>query len=153
MDTVASAAARSLVSIRQPVQGVPDGMRLTQVSPIESGFRATLTGSTRASPTEAHLLKEGKFDSWGAPIVLPDNRTNVDAVSTTATVAGGGPARSPLVARYDRPLRFYFLSTAIPWAPWFTAGYLSRSDHPNNLLIAVLGMAGSCWLPWPWPGR
>ena len=45
LDTVASAAARSLVSIRQPVQGVPDGMRLTQVSPIESGFRATLTGS------------------------------------------------------------------------------------------------------------
>ena len=66
----------------------------------------------------------------------------MDAVSTTATVAGGGPARSPLVARYDRPLRFYFLSTAVPWVLWFTAGYLSRNDHPNNLLIAVLGMVG-----------
>ena len=44
LDTVASAAARALVTIRQPVQGVPDGLRLTGVSVIDTGFRATLSG-------------------------------------------------------------------------------------------------------------
>lgn len=45
LDSVASAAARSLVTIRQPVQGVPAGMQLTDVKVIPDGFRATLTGT------------------------------------------------------------------------------------------------------------
>lgn len=44
LDSVASAGARALVTIRQPVQGVPAGMRLESVSVIDSGFRAALTG-------------------------------------------------------------------------------------------------------------
>lgn len=44
LDSVASAAARALVTIRQPVQGVPEGMRLTEVRVIDTGFRATLSG-------------------------------------------------------------------------------------------------------------
>lgn len=52
------------------------------------------------------------------------------------------PARSPVVARYDEPLRFYLLATLIPWVIWFTAGYLSHRAEPPTTLIAILGMAG-----------
>jgi hypothetical protein len=44
-DWLDSAAARSLVTIRQPLQGVPEGMRLTEVRVIDTGFRATLSGT------------------------------------------------------------------------------------------------------------
>lgn len=40
-----SAVARSLVTIRQDVPGVPDGMRLTGVEVTDVGFRAQLTGT------------------------------------------------------------------------------------------------------------
>ncbi len=45
LDVTASALVRSLVTIRQQVHGVPDGMRLTSVTVIDTGFRATLVGS------------------------------------------------------------------------------------------------------------
>lgn len=45
LDSVASAAARELVTIRQTVQGLPDGMRLVAVSVEDDGFHARLEGS------------------------------------------------------------------------------------------------------------
>lgn len=45
LDRAASALARTLITIRQPVQGVPAGMKLTKVSVIDSGFRAALQGT------------------------------------------------------------------------------------------------------------
>ncbi len=45
VDSAASALARTLVTIRQPVPGVPDGMTLTDVSVSGAGVAATLTGS------------------------------------------------------------------------------------------------------------
>ena len=45
LDTAASAIARALVTIRQPVAGVPDGMALTAVRVVDDGFAAHLTGA------------------------------------------------------------------------------------------------------------
>lgn len=44
LDSGLSALARAAVTIRQPLQGVPDGMRLTRVSVTDAGFRAHLEG-------------------------------------------------------------------------------------------------------------
>jgi LmeA-like phospholipid-binding len=40
-----SRVVRELVTIRQPVEGVPEGMRLTAVSPTAEGFEVHLEGS------------------------------------------------------------------------------------------------------------
>ena len=45
LDSAASALARSLATIRQPVQGLPPGTRLTEVRARDDGFRAHLEGS------------------------------------------------------------------------------------------------------------
>lgn len=45
LDAAASALARRLVTIRQPVAGVPDGMALTAVRVVDAGFAARLTGA------------------------------------------------------------------------------------------------------------
>ena len=45
VDAAASALARTLVTIRQPVPGVPQGMTLTDVSVSGAGVAASLTGS------------------------------------------------------------------------------------------------------------
>lgn len=45
VDSAVSALARSLVTIRQDVPGVPDGMTLTDVSVSGAGFGVTLTGA------------------------------------------------------------------------------------------------------------
>ncbi|MFQ6173308.1 LmeA family phospholipid-binding protein [Oryzobacter sp. R7] len=45
LDAAASALARTLVTVRQPVAGVPDGMALTAVRVTDAGFAARLTGS------------------------------------------------------------------------------------------------------------
>ncbi|HEX6887058.1 MAG TPA: LmeA family phospholipid-binding protein [Candidatus Nanopelagicales bacterium] len=44
LDSAASALARSLVTIRQPVAGVPQSMALTSVSVTPEGFDASLVG-------------------------------------------------------------------------------------------------------------
>lgn len=49
------------------------------------------------------------------------------------------------VSRYRHPLAFYVLATAIPWALWFTAAWLSNQPNPSQTTIAVmtgLGLAG-----------
>ena len=44
LDDAASAAVRRLVTIRQQVEGLPQGMRLTRVEVIAGGFRVHLEG-------------------------------------------------------------------------------------------------------------
>jgi membrane protease YdiL (CAAX protease family) len=49
------------------------------------------------------------------------------------------------VSRYRHPVAFYVLATAIPWALWFTAAWLSRQPDPSQVTVAVmtgLGLAG-----------
>ena len=49
------------------------------------------------------------------------------------------------VSRYRHPVAFYLLATAIPWALWFTAAWLSRQPDPSQGTLAVmtgLGLAG-----------
>uniref|UniRef100_UPI002624653A hypothetical protein n=1 Tax=Propioniciclava sp. TaxID=2038686 RepID=UPI002624653A len=50
-----------------------------------------------------------------------------------------------IVARYQHPWRFYVVASAIPWALWFTAGWISH--HPDAVpasptWIATLGVLG-----------
>lgn len=44
LDSAASAAVRRLVTIRQQVEGLPQGMRLTRVEVVSGGFRLHLEG-------------------------------------------------------------------------------------------------------------
>lgn len=49
------------------------------------------------------------------------------------------------IERYRRPWLFYGLSTAVPWALWFGAAYLSHLSPASQLLalgVSVLGIAG-----------
>ncbi|MDH5753050.1 MAG: CPBP family intramembrane metalloprotease [Deltaproteobacteria bacterium] len=49
------------------------------------------------------------------------------------------------IDRYIHPLRFYFLSTAIPWACWFAAAYISHQETRGTytlLLTSLLGVVG-----------
>jgi len=65
------------------------------------------------------------------------------------------------IESYRRPYLFYGLSTAVPWAFWFTAAYLSHMTWPNPLqdvAVSVLGIAGllaptviAFWMIWPDP--
>lgn len=51
----------------------------------------------------------------------------------------------PVAERYDRPFLFYALATAIPWACWFAAAYLSNLDTQTAVLrwwTAALTVAG-----------
>lgn len=57
------------------------------------------------------------------------------------------PARGidPLAYHYDRPVLFYALATAIPWACWFAAAYLSRRAEQTfsvQTWTTVLSVAG-----------
>ena len=45
LDSALSSLARSLVTIRQPVPGVPDGLGLTDVAVTPAGFDASLSGT------------------------------------------------------------------------------------------------------------
>lgn len=49
------------------------------------------------------------------------------------------------VSRYRHPVAFYVLATAIPWALWFTAAWLSQQPDPGRATLAAmtgLGLAG-----------
>lgn len=68
--------------------------------------------------------------------------------TTTAPVAGRPEDErgiSEIVQGYDRPVLFYVLATAWPWAFWFAAAYLSNLDEQTDLVrlaTAMLGLAG-----------
>lgn len=61
--------------------------------------------------------------------------------------------------KYRHPILFYVLATAIPWAFWFAAAYLSHITPTNQFLataVGVLGVVGllgptviAFWMIWP----
>jgi len=63
--------------------------------------------------------------------------------------------------KYRHPFLFYGLSTAVPWAFWFAAAYLSHISPTNEFLataVGVLGIVGllgptliAFWMIWPHP--
>lgn len=63
------------------------------------------------------------------------------------------------IERYRHPIFFYGLSTAIPWAFWFAAAYVSHITPSNEFLataVGVLGVIGlvaptviAFWMIWP----
>ncbi len=74
---------------------------------------------------------------------MTDVTTGVDA----PVQQPGQPVRpiDPVAARYDRPVAFYLLATAIPWAFWFAAAYLSNLPDQTAAVqwwTAALGLAG-----------
>lgn len=49
------------------------------------------------------------------------------------------------VSKYRHPLAFYLFATAVPWALWFTAAWMSHRPDPSSSALAVmsgLGLAG-----------
>ncbi|MBU0688138.1 MAG: CPBP family intramembrane metalloprotease [Gammaproteobacteria bacterium] len=64
-----------------------------------------------------------------------------------------------IIERYRHPFLFYGLATAIPWALWFAAAYLSHLSPSNESLataVGVLGVVGllapafiAFWMIWP----
>lgn len=71
----------------------------------------------------------------------------IDAPSPSAPSQSRGDGRpiAPVATRYDRPVLFYVLATAIPWAFWFAAAYLSHLPEQTSAVqvwTAVLGLAG-----------
>lgn len=64
-----------------------------------------------------------------------------EAVSTSAAPAATGDA----IRGYRRPIHFFALATAIPWALWFAAAWLSHltpASRPLAAAVGVLGVAG-----------
>lgn len=65
-----------------------------------------------------------------------------------------------MIERYRHPILFYGLSTAIPWAFWFGAAYVSHITPTNPLLDTVVGVLGvvgllaptviAFWMIWPY---
>jgi hypothetical protein len=47
-----------------------------------------------------------------------------------------------IIEKYRHPFLFYVLSTAIPWALWFAAAYLSHIEPTNQLLATAAGVLG-----------
>lgn len=46
------------------------------------------------------------------------------------------------LSKYRHPFLFYFLATAIPWAFWFMAAYLSRLETTGKFIIYTSGILG-----------
>ena len=46
------------------------------------------------------------------------------------------------IKKYRHPILFYVLSTAIPWAFWFTAAYVSHITPSNNFCITLASILG-----------
>jgi membrane protease YdiL (CAAX protease family) len=50
-----------------------------------------------------------------------------------------------IIARYKHPVRFYLIATVIPWAFWFTAGYVSHItpyDDKYLQIASIIGLIG-----------
>lgn len=52
------------------------------------------------------------------------------------------PPPAPIESRYSRPLAFYALATAIPWALWIPAAWASHQGPQWGVVVAVFGVAG-----------
>lgn len=73
--------------------------------------------------------------------------TDLTAASTTSMDSRHRDRRpiDPVAAGYDRPVLFYVLATAIPWAFWFAAAQLSNLPEQTAIVqswTAALGLAG-----------
>lgn len=69
----------------------------------------------------------------------------IDAHDPATPSRGDGRPIAPVAARYDRPVLFYVLATAIPWAFWFAAAWLSHRPEQTpavQVWTAALGLAG-----------
>lgn len=65
------------------------------------------------------------------------------------------------IEKYRHPVLFYGLATAIPWAFWFAAAYVSHVTPSNQLLAVSVGFLGvvgllapaliAFWMIWPDP--
>jgi membrane protease YdiL (CAAX protease family) len=53
------------------------------------------------------------------------------------------------IDKYRHPLLFYGLATAIPWAFWFSAAYLSHVEPASHGLTVAASMLGVCGLVAP----
>lgn len=53
-----------------------------------------------------------------------------------------GQRTSMIISRYRHPFLFYGLSTAIPWAFWFGAAYVSHITPASDFHGAVVGILG-----------
>lgn len=63
------------------------------------------------------------------------------------------------IEKYRHPFLFYGLSTAIPWAFWFAAAYVSHITPTNQFIgiaVGILGVIGllgptviALWMIWP----
>jgi len=51
-------------------------------------------------------------------------------------------ANRTVLSEYNRPWLFYGISIIIPWALWFTAGYLSYNVASTVLLQSIIGFVG-----------
>ena len=49
--------------------------------------------------------------------------------------------QSTIIKKYKRPYLFFFLSTAIPWALWFLAGYFSHIEPFTKTLEWAVGIS------------
>ena len=61
------------------------------------------------------------------------------------TTSGPGREIDPIIYQYNRPVLFYVLATAIPWACWFVAAYLSHLPDQTPLVLRftlILSVAG-----------
>jgi len=48
--------------------------------------------------------------------------------------------QNTIIRKYKKPIMFFFLSTAIPWALWFLAGYLSHLEPFTKTLEWAVGI-------------
>ncbi len=42
-----------------------------------------------------------------------------------------------MINKYNRPVYFYFLATSIPWALWFTAGFISHIEPYSDQYLKI----------------
>jgi|SRR5690625_1794791 len=64
---------------------------------------------------------------------------------TTARTLGAHRTIDAVAYAYDQPVLFYVLATAIPWALWFLAAYLSHLEEQTTAVLVstlVLSVAG-----------
>ena len=80
----------------------------------------------------------------GEEIEMTDQATTPTTDLQRPKRTAGRPI-DPVSSQYDRPVLFFVLATAIPWAFWFAAAYLSNLPEQTPVVqwwTAALGLAG-----------
>ena len=76
---------------------------------------------------------------------MPQLSTHQELVAEPVASPAGTRPIEPIAAHSDRPVRFYLLAAAVPWAFWFAAAYLSNLVDQTPAIqfgTATLGLAG-----------